>query len=145
MPGGWRSACAVFDLMTMMSLFPLFRYLPGCRPATDDESHNWRESLLQRPMVRLTSIAFFSGWASAAWRSFGPHVLRHDLHINEQTSSLLWLVSSAAGILDVLTGPVIWRRRCAVGFRCVINGAANTCRKSAGRFTDLVISCPGET
>lgn len=106
MPGGWRASCLMFAGLALICLLPALRYLPACRAAISRGSGSWRGILLRRGMPRLMIVAFISGSASAAWWGFGQDILRNGLHINPQTSGLLWLVSGAAGIAGALTGPL---------------------------------------
>lgn len=103
-PGGWRVACALFAAMALLCLLAASRSLPAAAGGTASKS--WRATLLQTSMRRLAAIAFISGMASAAWWNFGPEILRNQLRVNQQLTSLLWLISGAAGIAGVLTGPL---------------------------------------
>jgi predicted MFS family arabinose efflux permease len=105
-PGGWRMACWIFALLALFCALPALRWLPRESVSVGAEKGNWRETLFCRPLLRLMIIAFVSGMASAAWWSFGPEILRHHVGVDARTANLLWLVSGAAGILGVLTGPV---------------------------------------
>ncbi|WP_413727425.1 MFS transporter [Sodalis sp. RH19] len=106
LPGGWRAACTVFGIVALASLAPVICCLPGGRLNIRLGEKNRRETLLRRPVARLVIIAFASGMASAAWWSFGPDVLRHHSGVDENTASMLWLVSGGAGILGAMTGPM---------------------------------------
>jgi len=105
-PGGWRMACWIFALLAAFCAIPALRWLPRESVSQGEEKGSWRETLFCRALVRLMIIAFVSGMASAAWWSFGPEILRHHVGVDARTANLLWLVSGAAGILGVLTGPV---------------------------------------
>ncbi len=115
MPGGWRAACCCFAALALISLL-LARYcLPAGRADPQGSPVGWRDRLHNRALQRVIIIAFLSGVASAAWWCFGPDVLRQHSHLNEGQTSMLWLVSGAAGILGALTGPLA---RC-IGMRQV--------------------------
>jgi predicted MFS family arabinose efflux permease len=47
--------------------------------------------------------------ASAAWWNFGPDILQKHLHLEKETTSMLWLVSGGAGIAGVFTGALAAR------------------------------------
>ncbi len=106
LPGGWRAACVVFAACALACLIPVIRSLPGEGIRRDGEKQCWRETLVQRPLIRLVIIAFVSGMASAGWWSFGPEILQHHSGVDADTTSLLWLVSGGAGMAGALTGPV---------------------------------------
>ncbi|WLI75613.1 MFS transporter [Kosakonia sp. H02] len=98
----WRTACIVFAVIALLSLVPVWRYLPQ-ETSKQTQRH---ESVFQRRVIRLAIIAFISGMASAAWWSFGPDVLSQHAHVTDKLISILWLVCGGAGILGALTGPV---------------------------------------
>lgn len=104
-PGGWRIACVVFGVMAVLCLLPAIRYLPAERLKANPDHNRGHQWLLRAPMKCLIIIAFISGMSSAAWWNFGPDILRNHLGVNPHLSSLLWLVSGAAGIAGVMTGP----------------------------------------
>lgn len=105
-PGGWRMACWIFALLAIACTVPALRWLPQESVSKGAKLENWRKTLFCRSLVRLMTVAFVSGMASAAWWSFGPEILRHNLGADARSANLLWLISGAAGILGVLTGPV---------------------------------------
>jgi len=104
LPGGWRAACVAFALLALICLLPARRYLPADRRAREPDRAGWRDLARQGSLIRLAIVAFISGSASAAWWSFGPDVLRNQLHLDARASSLLWLISGGAGIAGALTG-----------------------------------------
>ncbi len=105
MPGGWRAACVVFALIALACLPLIVRYLPVEKRHGDrHRGRTWSSAL-----KRLTVIGFICGFASAAWWSFGPQILQQHLHIESKVTSMLWLLSGGAGILDIFTGPLIRR------------------------------------
>jgi len=104
LPGGWRAACVLFALLALICLLPARRYLPKDRRVTEKDRLSWRDLVRRRSLLRLGIVAFISGSASAAWWSFGPEILRNDLHLDGHDSSLLWLISGGAGIAGALTG-----------------------------------------
>jgi predicted MFS family arabinose efflux permease len=85
-------------------LLPARRYLPADRRAREPDRAGWCDLARQGSLIRLAIVAFISGSASAAWWSFGPDVLRNQLHLDARASSLLWLISGGAGIAGALTG-----------------------------------------
>lgn len=95
LPGGWRSACLLFALLSLACLLPVMRVLPACASG--------------RAMLRLTGIALMSGLASAAWWSFGSALLRQHVGVDAETARFLWLVAGGAGILGAATGPLAAR------------------------------------
>jgi len=103
LPGGWRMACMAFGALALLSLLPLWRYIPGKSPQPATES--LRQIVRDRPLQRLMAIAFVIGVVSAAWWSFGPALLQHK-GVSARHISLLWLSAGAAGILGALTGPL---------------------------------------
>lgn len=109
LPGGWRAACLVFTLFALACLPAILRYVPRGQTTARETKPGWRETLLQRAMLNLMLIAFFSGIASAAWWNFGPDVLRHHIHVEAGTVNLLWLVGGGAGVMGALTGPLAER------------------------------------
>lgn len=100
----WRYACVLFAVIALLTLLPVWRYLPSGAAVQVEPSA--KVSLFTRQVVRLAIIAFISGMASAAWWSFGPEVLRQHAKVADTLISLLWLVCGAAGMLGVLTGPL---------------------------------------
>lgn len=109
LPGGWRAACLVFTLFALACLPAILRYVPRGQTTARKTTPGWRETLLQRAMLNLMLIAFFSGIASAAWWNFGPDVLRHHINVEAGTVNLLWLVGGGAGVMGALTGPLAER------------------------------------
>lgn len=109
LPGGWRAACLVFTLFALACLPAILRYVPPGQTTARETPPGWRETLLQRAMLNLMLIAFFSGIASAAWWNFGPDVLRHHINVEVGTVNLLWLVGGGAGVMGALTGPLAER------------------------------------
>lgn len=109
LPGGWRAACLVFTLFALACLPAILRYVPRGQTTARETPPGWRETLLQRAMLNLMLIAFFSGIASAAWWNFGPDVLRHHINVEAGTVNLLWLVGGGAGVMGALTGPLAER------------------------------------
>lgn len=109
LPGGWRAACLVFTLFALACLPAILRYVPRGHATAREATPGWRETLLQRAMLNLMLIAFFSGIASAAWWNFGPDVLRHHINVEAGTVNLLWLVGGGAGVMGALTGPLAER------------------------------------
>lgn len=109
----WRYACVLFAVVALLTLLPVWRYLPSGAAVQVEPSA--KVSLFTRQVVRLAIIAFISGMASAAWWSFGPEVLRQHAKVADTLISLLWLVCGAAGMLGVLTGPLA----CLIGMRQV--------------------------
>ena len=109
LPGGWRAACLVFTLFALACLPAILRYVPPGQTTARETPPGWRETLLQRAMLNLMLIAFFSGIASAAWWNFGPDVLRHHINVEAGTVNLLWLVGGGAGVMGALTGPLAER------------------------------------
>ncbi|WP_194206549.1 MFS transporter [Superficieibacter sp. 1612_C1] len=105
MPGGWRAACVVFALISLACLLLVVRYLPAEKRPKDRNGAR----LLSPAIRRLAIIAFISGFASAAWWSFGPQILQQQLHVESTMTSMLWLLSGGAGILGIFTGPLIRR------------------------------------
>ncbi|MEB6378675.1 MFS transporter [Leclercia adecarboxylata] len=117
-PGGWRVACAIFALLALASLIPVWRYLPRATRAAE-EVPGWR-ALMQKPgMIRLSAIALVSGIASAAWWSFGPELLQRHTKLDDATTNVLWLVSGGAGVAAVFTGSLAKR----IGMRGVYSGS----------------------
>ena len=100
----WRYACVLFAAIALLTLLPVWRYLPS--GAVRQVEPSAQRGLFTRPLVRLAIVAFISGMASAAWWSFGPEVLRQHAKVADTLISLLWLVCGAAGVLGVLTGPL---------------------------------------
>jgi len=100
----WRYACVLFAVVALLTLLPVWRYLPSGAAIQVEPSA--KVSLFIRQVVRLAIIAFISGMASAAWWSFGPEVLPQHAKVADTLISLLWLVCGAAGMLGVLTGPL---------------------------------------
>ena len=100
----WRTACVLFAVIALLTLLPVWRYLPSAAMKQVDPSS--KTSMFNRKVVRLAIIAFISGMASAAWWSFGPEVLRQHAKVADTQISLLWLVCGAAGMLGVLTRPL---------------------------------------
>lgn len=100
----WRYACVLFAVVALLTLLPVWRYLPSGAAVQVEPSA--KVSLFTRQVVRLAIIAFISGMASAAWWSFGPEVLRQHAKVADTLISLLWLMCGAAGMLGVLTGPL---------------------------------------
>lgn len=109
LPGGWRAACLVFTLFALACLPAILRYVPPGQTTARETPPGWRETLLQRAMLNLMLIAFFSGIASSAWWNFGPDVLRHHINVEAGTVNLLWLVGGGAGVMGALTGPLAER------------------------------------
>lgn len=109
LPGGWRAACLVFTVFALGCLPAILRYMPRGHATARETTPGWRETLLQRAMLNLMLIAFFSGIASAAWWNFGPDVLRHHINVEAGTVNLLWLVGGGAGVMGALTGPLAER------------------------------------
>ncbi len=109
LPGGWRAACLVFTLFALACLPAILRYVPPGQTTARETPPGWRETLLQRAMLNLMLIAFFSGIASSAWWNFGPDVLRHHINVEAGTVNLLWLVGGGAGVMGALTGPLTER------------------------------------
>lgn len=109
LPGGWRAACFAFALCALCCLPAVIRCLPRGQATARKNTPGWGKTLLQRPMLSLILIAFFSGIASAAWWNFGPDVLRHHVAVEASTVNLLWLVSGGAGIIGAITGPLAAR------------------------------------
>lgn len=117
-PGGWRIACAIFALMALVSLIPVWRYLPRAGRA-GETTPGWR-SLMHKPgMIRLSAIALVSGIASAAWWSFGPELLQRHTGLDDAATNILWLVSGGAGVAAVFTGSLAKR----IGMRGVYRGS----------------------
>ena len=103
LPGGWRMSCMLFALMALLCALPVWRILPGDKQSTQS---GFLDSLLrQGALKRLMAIAFFSGTASAAWWSYGPDLL-HQINIEQNVISALWMTAGAAGIAGVMTGPL---------------------------------------
>lgn len=119
LPGGWRMACALFAVLALSCLWPVWRCLPDRAHKTADRKKSWRAVYWQRPVLRLVFIAFISGIASAAWWSFGPDVLRRHSGVDAHTTTILWLVAGSAGILGALTGPIA----AAIGMQQVYRGS----------------------
>ncbi|MDF7761412.1 MFS transporter [Kosakonia cowanii] len=100
----WRYACVLFAAIALLTLLPVWRYLPSGAAVQVELSGN--TNLFNRKVLQLAIIACISGMASAAWWSFGPEVLRQHAKVADTLISLLWLVCGAAGMLGVLTGPL---------------------------------------
>ncbi|WP_414164129.1 MFS transporter [Superficieibacter sp. BNK-5] len=116
MPGGWRAACVVFALIALACLPLIVRDLPA-----EKRSHVRNGARLLTPAIkRLAVIAFISGFASAAWWSFGPQILQQQLHVGSKMTSMLWLTGGGAGILGVFTGPLINRLGLNVVYRVAL-------------------------
>lgn len=109
LPGGWRAACLAFTLFALACLPAILRYVPRGQTTARETKPGWRETLLQRAMLNLMLIGFFSGIASAAWWNFGPDVLRHHIDVEAGSVNLLWLVAGGAGVMGALTGPLAER------------------------------------
>ncbi|WP_025424512.1 MFS transporter [Sodalis praecaptivus] len=105
LPGGWRAACLLFGGVALACLAPIAGYLPAGGVAPQMKNKRPPVWPMARPLVRLVVIAFISGVASAAWWNFGPDLLHHHIGVDDNTTSLLWLISGGAGILGALTGP----------------------------------------
>ncbi|TPV41984.1 MFS transporter [Pantoea deleyi] len=109
LPGGWRSACLLFALLSLASLLPVMRVLPACASGRAASTRRGYRHLFRRAMLRLTGIALMSGLASAAWWSFGSALLRQHVGVDAETARFLWLVAGGAGILGAATGPLAAR------------------------------------
>jgi len=117
-PGGWRIACAIFALLALASLIPVWRYLPRTGRA-GEVAPRWRSLIHQPGMIRLSTIALVSGIASAAWWSFGPELLQRHTGLSDASTNVLWLVSGGAGVAAVFTGSLAKR----IGMRGVYRGS----------------------
>lgn len=109
LPGGWRSACLLFALLSLVCLLPVMRVLPVHASGRAASVRHGYGQLYRRAMRRLMGIALVSGLVSAAWWSFGPALLRQHVSVNAEAARLLWLVAGGAGILGVATGPIVAR------------------------------------
>lgn len=103
LPGGWRVACLLFALLALLCALPVWRILPKDNPSARYAC--FHGLMHQRALQRFIAIAFFSGFVSAAWWSFGPDLL-HRLGIKPGIINLLWMTAGAAGIAGAITGPL---------------------------------------
>lgn len=143
LPGGWRAACVAFALLALLCLLPARRYLPADRRAGQKDRAGWRGLIRQRSLLRLAIVAFISGSASAAWWSFGPDILRHHLHLDARTSSLLWLIGGGAGIAGALTGAARPQPGADLSAIAALHGAAAAAAGESGGLFMVAVSRRG--
>ena len=104
LPGGWRAACVLFALLSLVCVLPVMRVLKGQAAERASRMHHWYQRLYRRSMRQLMGIALTSGLISAAWWSFGSALLRQHVGVDAETARLLWLIAGSAGIAGAATG-----------------------------------------
>lgn len=143
LPGGWRAACLLFALLSLVCVLPVMRVLSGHAASRPTSVRHWHQGLYRRSMHRLMSIALISGLVSAAWWSFGPALLRQHVGVDEETARLLWLIAGGAGIVGAATGPVAARLGLKGVYRLSLCGMAVpllVLALSRGESTSLAIA-----
>lgn len=124
LPGGWRTACLLFALLSLACLLPVMRVLSVHAAGRAARVSRWHQRLYRRAMRRLMGIALISGLVSAAWWSFGSALLRQHVGVDAETGRLLWLVAGGAGIAGAATGPVAARIGLNAVYRLSLCGMA---------------------